>query len=237
MANPHSHAAGNKISHSIPAVVVAGGASRRMGFDKILTPLAGRSVLAHSLGAFEQCSLIGTIIVVGPAGRAEEFDLGCRMFAKVAEVTDGGSERADSVAAGARALARLGISGGWVAVHDAARPLVTPAAIEACCHAAMEHGAAALAEPAIDTLHRTDSEGRVTETLARTQIWRAQTPQVLPLEDLMAAASFRDRTDEVSIRLASGRPVVLVDPGIPNFKITRPDDLLLAEAVLASRRS
>jgi 2-C-methyl-D-erythritol 4-phosphate cytidylyltransferase len=219
----------------IPAIIVAGGSSRRMGFDKILAPLAGRTVLAHSLAAFENCAAIGAIVVVGPAGRAESFDSTCMEYAKVAAVVDGGAERVDSVAAGLEGLVALGFSDGWVAVHDAARPLVTAAAIDACCRAAVGHGAAALAEPAVDTLHRTDDSGMVVETLPRTNLWRAQTPQILPIEELIAGGTFRDRTDEVALRLASGNPVVLVDPCVPNFKITRPGDLAIAEAVLTTR--
>lgn len=125
-----------------------------------------------------------------------------------------------------------------VAVHDGARPLVTPVAIGRCLAAARECGAAALAHRITDTLKRATEQGRVTESVSRDQLWAMETPQVFDLARLRSAydrvmESGRLVTDEVSAMRESGEEVMLVENDSPNPKITYPADLLLAEALLA----
>lgn len=207
-----------------------------MGFDKIRAPLAGRTVLEWSLSVFDSLEFVDHIILVCPGGQQPEFAPMARPFGKLCGVVEGGLERPDSVLAGAKALDKLGWKG-FVAVHDAARPLVLPGAVEDCLKAARSTGAAALAERVADTLHRTNGEAVVTGHVLRDNLWRVQTPQILPLEDLLGMAGGRGFTDEVSALLAIRKSAVLVENFSPNFKITVPADLLLAEAVLRSRHS
>jgi 2-C-methyl-D-erythritol 4-phosphate cytidylyltransferase len=127
----------------------------------------------------------------------------------------------------------------FVAVHDAARCLVQTADLENVVAAARKTGAALLGEPSRDTIKRV-VEGRVVETPERAECWAAQTPQIVRrdwLEEAMASAAQAGRfgTDDVQLVEWLGRPVAMVEATAPNPKITRPEDLLLAEALLRAR--
>lgn len=227
---------------SAPAsgLIVAAGVSRRMGFDKITAPLAGQPLITWTLAAFEACKDIGSCVLVCAGSRREEFAALAAPYKKFQIIVPGGAERAESVLNGLRALEPGGAA--LVAVHDAARPLVTPALISRVVAAAAEWGAAVAAEPVSDSLHRAAGADHLVETVARDHLWAMQTPQVAKLRDLRqalesAAASGRNVTDEVAALIQAGfRPRVVGHSGC-NFKITFPRDLLLAEAVLGSTAS
>ncbi len=209
-----------------------------MGFDKLAAPLLGQPLIAHSLAAFDACAEVDAIVLVCAGERMEEFGNIAASFAKVREVVAGGRERLDSVLAGVSALAGLGPA--HVAIHDGARPLITPQAISACCRAAVEFGAAVSAEPVTDTLHRTDAGGLTLETVSRENLWRMQTPQILEtavLKSLLLEAreSGFAVTDEISLLLRAGRPAKVVENPGWNFKVTYPRDLALAEMLLKNR--
>ena len=225
---------------TLSAVIVAAGSSRRMGFDKLTAPLLGRPLVAHSLAAFEACAEVSSIVLVCAGERMGEFEKIAAPFAKVREVVAGGKERVDSVLAGVTALDDLAPA--FVAVHDGARPLITPSAISACLAAARETGAAVSAEPVTDTLHRTDASGLALETVSRDNLWRMQTPQIVAtpiLRQLLLAA--RDSgaavTDEISLLLRDGRKARVVENPDWNFKVTYPRDLALAAMLLKNRPS
>jgi 2-C-methyl-D-erythritol 4-phosphate cytidylyltransferase len=227
-------------SSTLSAVIVAAGSSRRMGFDKLTASLLGRPLVAHSLAAFDACADVGSIVLVCAGERMGEFEKMAAPFAKVREVVPGGKERVDSVLAGVSALDDAAPA--FVAVHDGARPLITPSAISACYAAARETGAAVSAEPVTDTLHRTDAAGLALETVSREHLWRMQTPQIVetaPLKALLLAA--RDAgaavTDEISLLLRAGRKARVVENPDWNFKVTYPRDLALAEMLLKNRSS
>lgn len=208
-----------------------------MGFDKILAPLAGKSVLQWSLDAFAATPGLETLVLVSPPGRAAEFERFRPEGALDFGVVEGGEQRTDSVRAGLNAL-RGKDSSRLVLVHDAARPLITPAAIRLCAEAAAAYGAAVLAEPVDDTLHRATEQGRIVESPARDGLWRAQTPQAATRAVLERALTSGDVfTDEASALRAAGQEVFIVKAPCPNFKMTRPPDLKLAEAILAARNS
>jgi 2-C-methyl-D-erythritol 4-phosphate cytidylyltransferase len=217
------------------AVIVAAGASRRMGFDKLAASLAGLPVAVRSLIAFQGAAEIGCIILVaGDDLLAVLGDLEA-LAPKLVAVVPGGDLRHRSVLAGLRATPP---DAGWVAVHDAARPLVSPAAIDAVCAHARNCGAAVLARPVADTLKRADAAGRVAEAVERERLWAMETPQVARRDWLLAALAAADDqglapTDEVSALQAAGHPVEVVRSTAPNFKITWPEDLALAERLLA----
>ena len=138
------------------AVIVAAGSSRRAGFDKLAAPLAGLPVLRRSVDAFVAAGA-AAVVVVCPESRWEETGLATAEFPVPVSRVDGGAERQDSVAAG---LAALPVGTRMVAVHDGARPLITPEGIRACLAAAEKTGAATCAHPVVDTLKRADAEGR-----------------------------------------------------------------------------
>jgi 2-C-methyl-D-erythritol 4-phosphate cytidylyltransferase len=225
----------------LTAIIVAGGSSQRMGFDKLLAPLAGRPVLAHSIAAFEQAESVSDIIVVGRAERLPDLEAMVRTagFQKVSAVIAGGMRRQDSVRHG---LMRVGAAAEFVAVHDAARPLVRPDLVERIFQAARTHSGAACAAPVIDTLKRADDAYLVTGGVERENLFAVQTPQIFR-RDLLEKASRAisdiglEVTDEVSAVERVGGRIVLLPNEEPNFKITYPADFPLAEFVVRQRAS
>ena len=208
-----------------------------MGFDKLFAPIAGKSVVEHAIEAFEIAESVKEIIVVARKDRLREFEDTLRSKTKVHRVIAGGEHRQDSVRAG---LQSLGENVKYVAVHDAARPLVTPEQIERVFEQSRAHGAAALAEPVTDTLKRADKELHVTESVDRHQLYAMQTPQIFERALLEEAyrAVFVEKlsvTDEVSAVERLGRKIVLVPADDFNFKITYERDLRLAEYILRER--
>ena len=203
---------------------------------KALVALAGRSLLARSLAALAAVREIEWLLPVlpaealapWPAVRAELPDAS-RVLAPVA----GGAERQDSARAG---LAALPPEATHVAVHDAARPLVRAADVSRVVAAALAHGAALLAEPVRDTIHRVEA-GRIVATPPRSECWAAQTPQVFRVDWLReayakAAAEGLLASDDAALVARLGYPVHVVTGHPDNFKITLPADLLRAEALL-----
>ncbi len=218
----------------VAAVVVGGGSGSRFGGDKLSIPLAGRPLLAWSLKAFQETEAISSIVVVAPIGSEERFrhiaeEAG---ITKLVAVVSGGAHRHDSVTHG---LAALPPSVELVAIHDAARPLVSPALITRCLRAALETGASAAAQPVTDTLHLADQEKCAARTVDRTGLWAMQTPQVFratPLRKLLDVVERGNPTDEVSVVLAAGWRVPFVENLQPNLKVTWAEDIVIAEALL-----
>jgi 2-C-methyl-D-erythritol 4-phosphate cytidylyltransferase len=223
------------------AILVAAGSSRRMGFDKLTANLSGKPVLAHSLLAFEQCTSVQRIILVAREDRIAEFEAIGRahQISKLERVVAGGGERHLSVWNGYEAAEAA--SGEHLAIHDAARPLITPKAIEGCLELARHHGGAACAAPVADTLKRATPDGLVAGSVDRESLWAMQTPQIFLASMLAQAYKQVLRTgalvtDEVSAVQRLGISVALYLNDEPNFKITLPRDLDLARLVLAARR-
>ena len=218
------------------AVIVAAGSSRRAGFDKLAAPLAGVPVLRRSVDAFVAAGA-AAVVVVCPESRWVETGLAAADFPVPVIRVDGGAERQDSVAAG---LAALPAGPRMVAVHDGARPLITPQGIAACLAAAEETGAATCAHPVVDTLKRADAAGKsLPEKVSREHLWGMETPQIFRLELLLQAYQYVKEnalvvTDEVSAVEALGVPTRLVQGGA-NLKITLPGDLELAELIWTHR--
>ena len=219
--------------------MVAAGRGERLGMPrKALLTLAGRPMLAWSLAALERAETIGAVVVV--AGAHIEDDVARLVrdgdFAKVAAIVPGGERRQDSVAAGLAALSP-GIA--IVAIHDAARPLAEPELFDRCVLAAAESGAAIAAAPVADTLKRV-ADGVIRETVDRTALWAAQTPQAFQLDLLrraMAACGDRQVTDDALLCEAVGVPVTVVPSTAANLKVTHDEDIAIAEALLRARGS
>jgi 2-C-methyl-D-erythritol 4-phosphate cytidylyltransferase len=214
------------------AILVAAGSSRRMGFDKLSAPLGGLPVLRRTLEAFLAAETIASVVIVCPLERWSLLD--GAVFTKPVTRVDGGADRQDSVANGLAALAN---EVEFVAVHDGARPLVSPEDIDRCVAAAMEHSAAALARRATETMKRSDTGDFSAEDVSRENLWCMETPQVfgIPLlREACAAVAARRLTvtDEVSAVQAIGGKVKFIESTHPNLKITTPADLALAQALL-----
>jgi 2-C-methyl-D-erythritol 4-phosphate cytidylyltransferase len=202
-----------------------------MGFDKLASPLAGLPVLRRTLDAFLAAESIYEIIMVCPE---ERWQLLAGEFSKPVTRVDGGTNRQDSVAAGLGALSE---SSGLVAVHDGARPLISPEDIDRCVAAAAEHRAAALTRRVTETLKRSDADNFSAEAVSRENLWFMETPQIFDVSLLREAyqtvvSRGLTITDEVSAFDAIGLRVKFVESQHPNPKITTPADLALAEALL-----
>ena len=223
----------------LSAIIVAAGSSERMGFDKVFAPIAGKPMIAYTIDAFERTPCVDEIILVGRTDSLPEFRKLLSAKTKVSNIIPGGAERHDSVRAG---LEQLNSKSNFVAVHDAARPMVTPEKIERVFEVCREYGAATLAEPITDTLKRVDVDLMVTSSVDRHQLYAMQTPQIFKRELLesayrKAAEEKIAVTDEVSAVELVRHKVMLVPNQDFNFKITYPRDFLLAEFVLKQRES
>lgn len=233
--------------NTLAAIIVAAGRSQRMGgADKQLRTIGGVPVLARTVEAFEQCPDVGAIVLVlnpdNIAGAAEmrlDHD-----WKKVRAMVAGGERRQDSVGAGLAEVLRLKAADGatpydWVAIHDGARPLVTPGLISRGLEAAQELGAAIAALSAVETVKVVDAEGTITDTPERSNLWLAQTPQVFRTSLLVGAynnllqnGNDIEATDCARIVELTGQPVKVYKGERTNIKITTPLDLLVAEAIL-----
>jgi 2-C-methyl-D-erythritol 4-phosphate cytidylyltransferase len=223
------------------AVIVAGGSSRRMGFNKLTAELEGRPVLAWSVAAFNDCPAVDALVLVCAASARAELEKIAREAApvKLKAVVEGGAHRHLSVAEGLEAVAA---DASMIAVHDAARPLVDSSMIERCLETARNTGAAACARRVNDTLKRINDEGFIVESVDRANLWAVETPQIFRAELLRHAyaeviATGGHVSDETSAVQAAGAPVALVETREWNGKITYPGDLELARVVLRGRRT
>ena len=210
-----------------------------MGFDKLLAPLSGKTVLWHSVRALAVCpEVTGITLVTREAflGEGRALAESAALGKPVAAVL-GGAERHLSVWAGLQALDP---GAKYVAVHDAARPLVTPGAVAGCLALAQLRGAAICAAPVGDTLKRAGADGLVAESVDRSGLWAMQTPQIFEVGLLREAylqviSEGVVVTDEGSAVEKLGKPVALFHNPDLNFKITLPLDLALAELVVKTR--
>src|SRR5438477_6943406 len=144
----------NSPSSMLTAIIVAAGSSERMGFDKLFALVSGKPIIAHTIAAVERTSCDEEIILVGHADGLGELRKIIGQPTKVKQIVAGGAERSDSVRAG---LDHLNLKSNFVAVHDAARPMITPEKITRVFDGCRTTGgAAALAEPSNDTLKRAD---------------------------------------------------------------------------------
>lgn len=211
---------------SVTAIIVAAGASRRMGFDKLSYRLPdGRTVLETSCALFAAHPAVDELVLVAGGNRPQ-----CEAIAaacpKPCTVVQGGATRADSVRSGLAAA-----KGQLVAIHDAARPFASAEIITAALQAAAESGAAAPAVPVKDTIKIADQDGKVVATPDRAMLYAVQTPQcfdrALYLQALEAVSGEKASlvTDDCSLFELAGLPVTLTAGDYANLKITTKEDL------------
>ncbi len=226
------------------AAVLAGGTGTRLGlgFPKQFATVAGRTVLEHTLAVFQAAPEVDEIVLVVAPGWVDRARglVAAGGFDKVTAVAEGGATRPDSTR---RALELIGDEPCDLLIHDAVRPLVSPATIRECVAALRRYAAVCVAVPSVDTIVEVDDDGRVVAVPDRRRLRRCQTPQAFRSSTIREAhrraAADPDftATDDcgVVLRYLPDVPVVVVPGTEENIKVTHPVDLTVAEALL--RRS
>jgi 2-C-methyl-D-erythritol 4-phosphate cytidylyltransferase len=221
------------MSAKVAAIIVAAGEGQRMGgVEKMFAPINGRPALARVLDVFNNCKKIDEIVVVMGANNIEA----CRKLVKaegwpkVKDIVLGGKRRQDSVAEGLKRVK----DADWIVIHDGARPLVTSDLIERGLVAAKETGAAVAAVPVTDTIKTVKDDEVVDKTLSRQNLRAIQTPQVFRADIIKKVYqnATGDVTDDAALVEKAGYKVKLYMGSYANIKITTPDDLAVAEALL-----
>ena len=228
-----------KEREKVSAILVAAGSSSRMGENKLLLPLLEQPVLVHTILAFEAAMLVDEIIVVTqeemiPQINQWQYDYG---FRKLTKILRGGETRQQSVQKGLEAVME---EAAILAIHDGARPLVLPGTIDQVIEDCILHGAATAAVPVKDTIKEADEMGFIASTPERSRLYQCQTPQVFYKSAyreaaLLAAAEGKDFTDDCQLYENVGRQVFLSEGAYENIKLTTPEDLIFARAILENR--
>jgi 2-C-methyl-D-erythritol 4-phosphate cytidylyltransferase len=220
------------------AVLVMAGDGRRLGADvpKAFVPLGGQPMWRHAATTLASASGCVALVLVAPADHVDALTREAEADFPGVVVVAGGARRQDSVRLGIGAItADVAV----IAVHDAARPLVTREVVEEAVRVAADTGAAFVAARVRDTVKYVE-DGRVVDTLDRERLWNAQTPQCFRPELLARAHAEAERlgidvTDDAMLVERLGAAVRIVETGAWNLKVTVPDDLVAAEALLRAR--
>lgn len=220
----------------VTAIVVAAGNATRMGGSKQFVPLLGIPVIARTLMAFQACDGIHHLVVVAKEEDIPDIQTLAEQYGieKLYAIVAGGRERQDSVQNG---LAAVPPETQYVAIHDGARPLITPDAIKLAVDAAKEHGAGAIGVSVKDTIKKVGPKGNILETVERSNLVAMQTPQVFDVVIYQKAVQYVTEhccmvTDDCQMCELAGFPVYVVDGDYRNIKITTPEDVVIAEAFL-----
>lgn len=214
-------------------IVAAGSASRMGGIDKVMAPLGGTPMVAHTAAAFQNCDAIAEIVIVTRPDLIRPISALCAGMDKVQAVVAGGSSRQESVWLGLNALSE---DIQLAAIHDGARPLVSNLVIDRTVRAANSYGAAAPAVPVKDTI-KVVKGGLVEKTPERATLQAVQTPQVFDFDLLRGALKQAEEekaavTDDCSAVERLGMKVKIVEGDERNLKVTTPMDLKIAEMLL-----
>ncbi len=218
------------------AIILAAGSGSRMnsGITKQRLLIGNKSVLYRTVSAFEECESIADIIVMV---RYDEIDFACKelsSFKKIRKITAGGATRFESAKIG---VAQITWQYDYVAIHDGARCFVTSDMIDSVNFDAYKYGAATASNKITDTVKRIDADGNIIETLDRSTLVCAQTPQIFKKEiynEALNLLNIEDYliTDDNMLAERIGFPVHCTETGKRNIKITVPEDLFLAECLL-----
>ena len=224
----------------VNAIILAAGRGTRMGGhgSKVLLPVAGRALILHTLARFGSSREVGRAVLVVPPGEAHVFEAllkGSPVDGLEVRVRAGGARRQDSVRAG---LEALDPDCELVVVHDGARPFAAADLIDLCVRESRRDRSVTAAVPARNTI-KTVFDGRVTETLPRSRLWEIQTPQAFSARALrdayaLAEAEGVEATDDAMLVERMGAPVWVVEGSTVNLKVTYPEDVLFAEALVAA---
>jgi 2-C-methyl-D-erythritol 4-phosphate cytidylyltransferase len=236
MAAFHDRPPDEPVGGRIGVVVVAAGSSSRMGgVDKIFAPVLGAPLIAHALDPIEAFPPVAEIVLVLDEGSVEKGAglVRRRGYRKVSHICAGGPRRQDSVRCGLESLTPCD----WVIVHDGARPCLDQRMLRRGLEAAQESGAAVAGVPVKDTIKLVSTENLVVETPPRDRLWAAQTPQIFRYSLLWDAHArcTETVTDDAALVERLGCPVKMFLGSYENLKVTTPEDLAVAEALLRSR--
>ena len=222
----------------VSAIIVAAGKGIRMmgTMRKQYLDLSGRPVLAHSIMAFDSCTLVAEIYLVVPKEDVEYCQnkiLSLLDLKNQINLVHGGAKRQDSVYNGLQAITK---NTDTVVIHDGVRPLIHPEELKECILGSKKYGACILGTPASDTLKRVDKSGIIEATLPRENIWLAQTPQAFQYDLILKAHETARRdgyvgTDDASLVERLGEDVKIINGGRFNIKITKKEDLAVAKAM------
>ena len=204
-------------------IIVAAGSSQRMGFDKLMAPMNGQPVLAHTVNAFLKSPAVSEVILVSTEERFHQLGIDDNRL----KLTSGGRNRHDSVSSG---IAAVSADAEYIAVHDGARPFISLDQIQRTYEAAKKYGAATSAARITDTVKRSNAENFVIESISRENLWAMETPQIFKSELIKKAYLHIEQTgqlvtDEVSALELIGTQTYLVENLTSNIKITYPQDL------------
>ncbi len=223
----------------VNAIILAAGRGTRMGSDvsKVLLPVAGRSLILHTLERFGRSREVGRATLVVPPEALRRYETllqGAPVSGLEVGVRPGGARRQDSVRAG---LDALDPDCEFVIVHDGARPFAAPALIDRCARESRRNRSVTAAVPSRNTI-KSVTDGQVTETLPSSRLWEIQTPQAFPVGLLRDAHALAHRegveaTDDAMLVERMGTPVRVVEGSTANIKVTYPEDILFAEALVA----
>ena len=231
----------SRSKRTIWALIPAAGIGSRMQAElpKQYLKIDGKTILEHSLSKFLQHSSIDKVVVALDPNDNHWAKLNVAKHPKIITV-EGGESRAESVLNGLQAIHQHDGGNDWVMVHDAARPCLDSASIDALIQGAKdsEHGAI-LAVPSVDTVKLANSSQRIDKTLNRERIWLAQTPQYFSVARLTKAIDSGLKqglliTDEASAIEAQGQQPALVIGSRKNIKVTEPEDMMLASVWLST---
>jgi 2-C-methyl-D-erythritol 4-phosphate cytidylyltransferase len=204
--------------------------------------LGGEPLVVHSLRVLQASPAVDEILLAVPPADLDYClnDLAVRYgFSKITKVVAGGKERQDSVR---HALEHVSEEAEIVVVHDAVRPFLTEGMVTEVVEAARRVGGAIVALPMRDTVKQVGAERRIERTVDRQPLWLAQTPQAFRRDHLLAAhckayAEKVHATDDAFLFEWAGHPVVVVEGSGENIKVTRPEDMIIGEAILAARKT
>lgn len=217
-------------------VLLAAGSGSRFGGEKTLVPLAGIPLFLHSLRRF--LPLCDSMTLVVSASRIAEYQNICDheyINAQKIHIIAGGASRTESVFNALNSLASRDLNNGLIAIHDAARPFASAETFTELCRQALLHGGAIPADPLTDTLLHADDDMLVDGAIPRENAWRVATPQVFDLQSLKHAyklAASKSYTDDAQVFHTTGGQVAIVQQHEFNLKITYPQDIILAQAIL-----
>lgn len=222
-------------------VLLAAGSGSRFGGEKTLVQLGGIPLFMHSFRRF--MPLCDTMTLVVSAQRVDEYRAICEKECETEQklhVIAGGASRTESVSNALNSLSERGFADGLVAIHDAARPFASAETFSDLCQKAIQFGGAIPADPLTDTLLHADDAMLVDGAIPRENAWRVATPQVFDLKALnnaYALAATKSYTDDAQVLRAAGGKVAIVRQREFNIKITYPQDIILAQAILEHEKT
>lgn len=210
------------------AVIVAAGSGTRMGTDKMLSNLCGKSVIERTVQVFSECDFIDETVVVSSGKNLEVFAELFEKFDNV-KIVLGGKSRGESVVNGIKAA-----GGEYVLVHDGARPLITKEIIKNVLKDAEIYGAAACAKPCKESIKSVGGDGFIKDTVERKSVMLMQTPQCFKREELISAYKNADmtETDDCQVAEKMGISIKITEGSYENIKLTTVEDMLTAASIL-----